>query len=90
MAEQLGFDLTGDDVGGPPPDLPPDEAARVRIRTDLGATLFVEAGAGAGKTSSLVDRIANLVDDGVDITVSRPSPSPRRRRPSCARGCVAR
>ncbi len=68
MAEQLGFDLTGDDVGGPLPDLPPDEAARVRIRTDLGATLFVEAGAGAGKTSSLVDRIANLVDDGVDIT----------------------
>ncbi len=41
---------------------------RARIRNDLDATLFVEAGAGAGKTSSLVDRIVNLVDDGVDIT----------------------
>ena len=68
MAEQLGFDLAGDVATGSPPDQPPDEAARVRIRTDLEATLFVEAGAGAGKTSSLVDRIASLVDDGVDIT----------------------
>lgn len=47
---------------------PPDEAARERIRTDLAATLFVEAGAGAGKTSSLVDRIVNLVRSGVPIT----------------------
>jgi ATP-dependent helicase/nuclease subunit A len=47
---------------------PPDDAARARIRHDLDATLFVEAGAGAGKTSSLVARIANLVDAGVDIT----------------------
>ena len=72
MAEQLGFDLTGSDTApaplGSPADRPPDEAARVRIRDDLGATLFVEAGAGAGKTSSLVDRIVNLVDDGVGIT----------------------
>ena len=48
--------------------LPPDEAARERIRTDLAATLFVEAGAGAGKTSSLVARIVNLVRSGVPIT----------------------
>ena len=48
--------------------LPPDEAARERIRTDLSATLFVEAGAGAGKTSSLVARIVNLVRSGVPIT----------------------
>ena len=47
---------------------PPDEAARVRIRTDLETTLFVEAGAGAGKTSSLVARIVNLVRAGVPIT----------------------
>ena len=65
MTEQLGFDLDHT-VSHPAP--PPDEAARIRIRTDLDATLFVEAGAGAGKTTSLVDRIANLVDDGVDIT----------------------
>ena len=46
----------------------PDEAERERIRTDLGSTLFVEAGAGAGKTSSLVARIVNLVHSGVPIT----------------------
>ena len=46
----------------------PDEAERERIRTDLGSTLFVEAGAGAGKTSSLVARIVNLVRSGVPIT----------------------
>ncbi len=67
MAEQLGFDLSGED-GPAAADPPPDESARARIRSDLDATLFVEAGAGAGKTSSLVERIANLVDDGVDIT----------------------
>ena len=46
----------------------PDEAERERIRTDLASTLFVEAGAGAGKTSSLVARIVNLVRSGVPIT----------------------
>ncbi|HUS41884.1 MAG TPA: UvrD-helicase domain-containing protein [Ilumatobacteraceae bacterium] len=46
----------------------PDEAERERIRTDLDSTLFVEAGAGAGKTSSLVARIVNLVRSGVPIT----------------------
>jgi ATP-dependent exoDNAse (exonuclease V) beta subunit len=39
----------------------PDQAARDRIRSDLGATLFVEAGAGSGKTTALVDRIVELV-----------------------------
>ncbi len=47
---------------------PPDDTARVRISDDLDATLFVEAGAGAGKTSSLVARIVNLVTSGVPIT----------------------
>ena len=51
-----------------PPGAPPDEAERRRIRDDLDATLFVEAGAGAGKTSSLVARIVNLVRSGVPIT----------------------
>jgi hypothetical protein len=53
---------------GDPRIPPPDEAERRRIRSDLGATLFVEAGAGAGKTSSLVGRIVNLVRSGVPIT----------------------
>ncbi len=47
---------------------PPDDAERRRIRSDLATTLFVEAGAGAGKTSSLVARIVNLVRSGVPIT----------------------
>jgi ATP-dependent helicase/nuclease subunit A len=47
---------------------PPDEAERRRIRDDLDATLFVEAGAGAGKTSARVSRIVNLVRSGVPIT----------------------
>ncbi|WFG42340.1 UvrD-helicase domain-containing protein [Pseudonocardia alni] len=42
-----------------------DQAARDRIRTDLDSTLFVEAGAGSGKTRSLVERIVALVASGV-------------------------
>jgi ATP-dependent helicase/nuclease subunit A len=45
----------------------PDQAARTRIRTDLDTNLFVEAGAGAGKTSSLVGRIIGLVGHDIDI-----------------------
>ncbi len=48
--------------------LPPDQAARDRIVDDLGATLFIEAGAGAGKTRSLVDRVVQLVLHDVPIT----------------------
>ncbi|MEO7428332.1 MAG: UvrD-helicase domain-containing protein, partial [Acidimicrobiales bacterium] len=43
---------------------PPDHAARHRIETDLAATLFVEAGAGSGKTSALVGRVVALVASG--------------------------
>jgi ATP-dependent helicase/nuclease subunit A len=38
-----------------------DSAARDRIASDLESTLFVEAGAGSGKTSALVGRIVALV-----------------------------
>lgn len=38
-----------------------DEAARHTIKTELGRTLFVEAGAGSGKTTALVGRIVELV-----------------------------
>ncbi len=38
-----------------------DAAARDTIRHDLGRTLFVEAGAGTGKTTALVGRIVELV-----------------------------
>ncbi len=42
-------------------DDPGDAPAREAIRTELGATLFVEAGAGTGKTAVLVDRVVALV-----------------------------
>ncbi|MHB1987756.1 MAG: UvrD-helicase domain-containing protein [Acidimicrobiales bacterium] len=42
-----------------------DDAARRSIRSDLGATLFVEAGAGSGKTTALVGRIVALVARGL-------------------------
>ncbi len=46
----------------------PDQAARRRIVDDLDHTLFVSAGAGSGKTSSLVERVVALVvDGGIDI-----------------------
>ena len=44
--------------------LPPDHTARDRIRSDLGSTLFVEAGAGSGKTTALVERVLALVATG--------------------------
>ena len=43
---------------------PRDEAARRLIRETLDKTLFVEAGAGTGKTTSLVDRVTKLVSSG--------------------------
>ncbi len=42
----------------------PDQAARGRIGGELGSTLFVEAGAGSGKTAELVNRVVALVTSG--------------------------
>ena len=44
--------------------IPSDAAERKRIEVALDETLFVEAGAGTGKTTSLVDRVARLVSTG--------------------------
>ncbi|MEP6797265.1 MAG: UvrD-helicase domain-containing protein, partial [Lapillicoccus sp.] len=45
-----------------------DDTARHSIRNDTQATLFVEAGAGSGKTSVLVSRAQTLVlEDGIPI-----------------------
>ena len=45
-----------------------DQAARDRITSDTATTLFVEAGAGSGKTHSLVGRICRLVlHDGIEL-----------------------
>jgi ATP-dependent helicase/nuclease subunit A len=46
---------------------PPDIDARRRIATELDTNLFVEAGAGAGKTTALVGRIVALVRGGSEI-----------------------
>ena len=44
--------------------VPVDADVRKTIGEDLGATLFVEASAGTGKTTSLVQRVTNLVATG--------------------------
>ncbi|MFH5212264.1 UvrD-helicase domain-containing protein [Antrihabitans sp. NCIMB 15449] len=45
-----------------------DLDGRRRIETDTASTLFVEAGAGSGKTHSLVERICHLVlVDGIEL-----------------------
>jgi ATP-dependent exoDNAse (exonuclease V) beta subunit len=49
----------------PPPLV--DGDARHLITRSLDRTLFVEAGAGSGKTTSLVQRVVNLVASGVPI-----------------------
>jgi len=38
-----------------------DQAARERIAKDLDTTILVEAGAGSGKTTSLVTRMVALI-----------------------------
>ena len=47
------------------PDVEADRAARRAVEDDLDSTLFLEAGAGSGKTSCLVNRFVQLVDSGV-------------------------
>ncbi|WP_433703450.1 UvrD-helicase domain-containing protein [Prescottella equi] len=47
---------------------PVDQSDRGRIEHETASTLFVEAGAGSGKTHSLVSRICRLVlDEGVEL-----------------------
>ena len=51
--------------------LPVDHDVRERVRTDLGRNLFVEAGAGTGKTRVLVDRVVHLVASGMVSDIAR-------------------
>lgn len=44
-----------------------DQADRERILTDLDTNLLVEAGAGSGKTTSLVGRLLALIESGVRV-----------------------
>ena len=50
-----------------PPPAADDQADRDAIAADLGSTLFVEASAGSGKTTALVERVLALLDDGTDM-----------------------
>ncbi len=47
-----------------------DAAARAAIRTELGTSMIVEASAGTGKTTCMVDRLVSLVQTGT-ATVSQ-------------------
>ncbi len=55
-------------TGHPGAAVPTDHAARQQILEDLDHTLFVEAGAGSGKTSSLVGRFVALVLAGAEVS----------------------
>lgn len=69
------FDLTGDQR----------LAAGERLRN-----VAVTAGAGSGKTRTLVARYVSLLADGFSPAMSSPSPSPIRPRWRCARACGRR
>ncbi|MYH88663.1 MAG: hypothetical protein F4125_08860, partial [Acidimicrobiaceae bacterium] len=63
-ASQTSETVSEPDLGGQ--RLPADEEQRLRTRNERTKSLFVEAGAGTGKTRALVDRVEALVlEDGV-------------------------
>ena len=45
-----------------------DQLSRDKIRSDIGSNFFVEAGAGSGKTTVLVDRMVAMVEGSIDIS----------------------
>ncbi len=49
------------------PRAPDDQAVRDHVAIRSRHTLFVEAGAGSGKTTVLVNRVCALVESGVDV-----------------------
>lgn len=74
MSEQL--DLFAPDAPAPTPGISteaqkrppaPDQADRDLVTGALSTTLFVEAGAGSGKTTALVQRVVNLIMGGVPV-----------------------
>ena len=69
-----GPDSPAEPVGAPGPSGPPDpagpladQAVRDMIAAEWDRTLFVEAGAGSGKTRALVDRVELLVRSGAPM-----------------------
>ncbi len=55
------------DATGQQRPTPADQSQRDQITYTLDETLFVEAGAGSGKTTSLVSRVVSLVREGTPI-----------------------
>ena len=45
-----------------------DNTARNRIVSEIDRNFFVEAGAGSGKTTMLVNRMVAMVEAGIDIS----------------------
>lgn len=45
-----------------------DQPARKLISQALDSNIFVDAGAGSGKTKAMVDRVCALIDSGIDIS----------------------
>ena len=54
----------------PAGSLTSDQSDRVRVNRQTGTTMFVEAGAGTGKTSSLVGRVLELVSGPSAVPIS--------------------
>ncbi|WP_062529094.1 UvrD-helicase domain-containing protein [Demequina rhizosphaerae] len=48
--------------------VPTDQVAREAIRDRVDVSMFVDAGAGSGKTTSLVARVVSLVSGGADMS----------------------
>ena len=70
-----------------PEGLPPDHEDRRRILEQLDTTLLVEAGAGTGKTTSMIGRMVALLREGrcrIDtlaaVTFTRKSAAEMRAR----------
>ena len=45
-----------------------DQKQRDTIKNELNKNIFVEAGAGSGKTHSLVERMVSMVRSGIDVS----------------------
>ena len=70
MSEQLDLFAAASTTAPPAgPKVPPapDQADRDLVTGALSTTLFVEAGAGSGKTTALVQRVVNLIMSGVPV-----------------------
>jgi ATP-dependent exoDNAse (exonuclease V) beta subunit len=50
--------------------MPPDQSARDDIASRYHETLFVEAGAGSGKTQALVERVTNLISSSDEVSLN--------------------